>query len=425
MNNLHAVMNKNTQATRLASSLPWAGVLVFLVPALSLITSFGIGLGSFLFVLALPFVWREGRLAMARHWPAVRWVVLAFAFNFAVTLAFFALRPEQPLNSVEKPLRMFCAVSALMVVLATAPPRRALYWGAAAGAVGAFLLVGYQRVVLDIERPGGLTNAVIFGDMAVCLSLVALAAAIETSQRRHYTLWLVLGALAGVLASFISATRGAWVALGLAALLLGRHVFIMRSTRMRVLLPAGLALVASLYLIPSSGMQERVAQAISDVRAWNNGGDKFTNVGIRLELWKGAGMLIAERPLLGREPALAHARMKEYVAEGRLDPVALAPLHLHNDALDALVGGGVPGLLAWIGILLAPFVFFAREARQAAGRDHARYALALAGMLIPLSYFGFSLTDTMFWSVKPSMFYALMVFILMGLCLNQKEKFGN
>ncbi|MEW6372013.1 MAG: O-antigen ligase family protein [Pseudomonadota bacterium] len=409
----------------MASSLPWAGVLVFLVPALSLITSFGIGLGSFLFVLALPFVWREGRLAMARHWPAVRWVVLAFAFNFAVTLAFFALRPEQPLNSVEKPLRMFCAVSALMVVLATAPPRRALYWGAAAGAVGAFLLVGYQRVVLDIERPGGLTNAVIFGDMAVCLSLVALAAAIETSQRRHYTLWLVLGALAGVLASFISATRGAWVALGLAALLLGRHVFIMRSTRMRVLLPAGLALVASLYLIPSSGMQERVAQAISDVRAWNNGGDKFTNVGIRLELWKGAGMLVAERPLLGREPALAHARMKEYVAEGRLDPVALAPLHLHNDALDALVGGGVPGLLAWIGILLAPFVFFAREARQAAGRDHARYALALAGMLIPLSYFGFSLTDTMFWSVKPSMFYALMVFILMGLCLNQKEKFGN
>lgn len=425
MNNLHAVMNKNTQATRLASSLPWAGALVFLVPALSLITTFGIGLGSFLFVLALPFVWRDGRLAMTRHWPAVRWVVLAFAFHFAVTLAFFALRPEQPLNSVEKPLRMFCAVSALMVVLATAPPRRALYWGAAAGAVGAFLLVGYQRVVLDIERPGGLTNAVIFGDMAVCLSLVALAAAIDTSQRRRHTLWLVLGALAGLLASFISATRGAWVALGLAALLLGRHVFIMRSTRMRVLLPAGLALVASLYFIPSSGMQERVAQAISDVRAWNNGGDKFTNVGIRLELWKGAGMLIAERPLLGREPALAHARMKEYVAEGRLDPVALAPLHLHNDALDALVGGGVPGLLAWIGILLAPFLFFAREARQAAGHDHARYALALAGMLIPLSYFGFSLTDTMFWSVKPSMFYALMVFILMGLCLNQKEKFGN
>ncbi|XYJ11350.1 O-antigen ligase family protein [Telluria sp. B2] len=409
----------------MASSLPWAGALVFLIPALSLITTFGIGLGSFLFVLALPLVWRDGRQALARHWPAVRWVVLAFAFNFAVTLAFFALRPEQPLNSVEKPLRMFCAVSALMVVLATAPPRRALYWGAAVGAVGAFLLVGYQRIVLGIERPGGLTNAVTFGDMAVCLSLVALAAAIDVSQRRNQILWLALGALAGVLASFISATRGAWVALGLAALLVGRHVFIMRSTRMRALLFAGLALGVSLYFIPSSGMQERVAQGISDVRAWNNGGDKFTNVGIRLELWKGAGMLIAERPLFGRDPARAHARMKEYVAEGRLDPVALAPLHLHNDALDALVGGGIPGLLAWIGILLAPFLFFAREARQAAGHDHARNALALAGMLIPLSYFGFSLTDTMFWSVKPSMFYALMIFVLMGLCLNQKEKFGN
>ena len=409
----------------MALSTPCAAALVFLVPSLSLITLFGIGLGSFLFVLALPFVWRDGRQAMARHWPAVRWVVLAFAFNFAVTLAFFALRPEQPLNSLEKPLRMFCAVSALMVVLAAAPPHRALYWGVVVGAVGACLLVGHQRLFLGIDRPGGLINAVIFGDMALCLGLVALAAAIDVSQGARQTPWLVLGALTGLLASFMSGTRGVWVGLGLASLLLVRHVFIMRSTRMRMLLFAGLALVAALYLVPSSGMQARVAQGFDDVRAWNSGGEKFTNVGIRLELWKAAGMLIAERPLFGRDPALAHARMKEYVAEGRLDDVALAPLHLHNDALDALVSGGVPGLLAWLGILVAPFVFFAREARQAAGRQPPRYALALAGMLIPLSYFGFSLTDTMFWSVKPSMFYALMVFILMGLCLNQKEKFGN
>ena len=36
----------------------------------------------------------------------------------------------------------------------------------------------------------------------------------------------------------------------------------------------------------------------------------------------------------------------------------------------------------------------------------------------------FGLTEVIFWSVTGSLFYALMVFLLMGLCLNAKEKIG-
>ena len=425
MKNVHAVNNENTRLNRFVPAPLWAGALVFLVPALSLVTLFGVSLTSFLFVLALPLVWREGRQALARHWPEVRWVVLAFLFHFVLTLAYYALRPEQPLNSVEKPLRMFCAVSVLMVVLAARPSRRTLYWGVIAGAVGACLLVGYQRIDLGLDRPGGLINAVLFGDMALCLGLVALAGAIDASQDKRPALWLALGALAGLLASFMSGTRGVWTGLLLAGMLFMRHLLLLRSTRMRLLLLGCLALVVSLYFVPASGMQKRVAQGLDDVRAWNNSGDKFTNVGIRLELWKGAGMLIAEHPVFGVDWLMAHKRLERLVADGRLDPVVLPPPHLHSDPLQALVSGGVPGLLAWLGILGAPFAFFARAARQAAGRTPQQYALALAGMLVPLSYLGFGLTDTMFWSVKTSMFYALMVFLLMGLCLNAKEDSGN
>jgi O-antigen ligase len=132
-------------------------------------------------------------------------------------------------------------------------------------------------------------------------------------------------------------------------------------------------------------------------------------------------MLVAEHPLFGLDPAAAHAQMAQWVKEGRLSDVALVPQHLHNDALQALVTGGVPGLLAWFGILAAPFVFFARAAKGALERGAPAHAPALAGMLVPLSYFGFGMTEMMFWSVRACMFYALMVFMLMGFCLNAKE----
>lgn len=405
----------------------WTGALVFAVPSLILVTGFGIGLASFLFILTLPFVWSDARAALARHWPLVRWVVLAFGFNFAVVLLYFLVRPEEPLHSLEKPLRMFCAASALMVVLAVRPAHSTLWWGALAGAVAAMLLVGYQRIVLGIERPGGLTNAITFGDISLCLGLVALAATLDVQKegrdRSRRILWLSLGALAGLLGSVLTGTRGGWLALVLALLLFLRQSHL-GHWHLKALLGGAVALVALLYFVPASGIQTRISEGIRDVRSWNAGGDKFTNLGIRLELWKGAGMLIHEHPLFGTSVRAGHARFEQWVKEGRLADVVLTPLHMHNDALQALSTGGVPGFIGWLGILAAPFVFFARAARRSAAAGQTN-AAALAGMLIPLSYFGFGLTEMMFWSGRACMFYALMVFVLMGLTLNSEEAHGN
>ena len=46
-----------------------------------------------------------------------------------------------------------------------------------------------------------------------------------------------------------------------------------------------------------------------------------------------------------------------------------------------------------------------------------QFAPALAGMLVVLAYFGFGLTEVIFWSLKGTMFYVLMVALLMGFCL--------
>jgi len=413
-------MNNNWTKT-MGPAQVWIGFLLFLFPFLSLITLIGVSLSSFLFLLTALFLFRDGRAALARHWLDARWVVFAFLFNFAFALLCYLVRPEASLANLEKPSRMFIAVSALMLVLAARPPRRALWWGVIGGAAAALPLVGYQRIMLNIERPGGLINAITFGDLSLCLGLVALAAAIDFRHSARQALWPALGAVAGFAGSVMTGTRGGWLALALAVVLFARHAQLLRSWRVRALLIASFALIASTYFIPASGVRARVGQGIDDVRAWFGGGSAFTNVGIRLELWKGASMLIAERPLFGLDQASMKAELERYVAQGRLDPVVLPMEHLHNDALQAIATGGVPGLLAWLGILAAPFVFFSRHARTGMGQS----APALAGMLVVLSYFSFGMTEVIFWSVKGSLFYALMVFLLMGLCLNAKEKIGK
>ena len=403
----------------------WIGALAFLLPFLSLVTSFGVNLASFLFLVSALILFKPSRDALVRHWPEVRWVVLAFLLHFLFVLACALLRGDK-MNVVEKPVRTLLSVTVLAAVVASRAPRRALWWGASAGAVAALPFIAWQRFVLHIDRPGGFINSITCGDLAMLLALVALAGAIDMRDRPRDALLAGFGALAGLAASVLTGTRCGWAALVLAALVLGRHVARIDSRRGRALLAAGVAVLAAAWFTPALGVQERFAEGVHDARTWYDGGTVWTNVGTRLELWKGAVMLIREHPLFGMDFEACRARLAEYAQAGRLDPMVLELPHLHNDGLQALATGGVIGFMIWAATLAAPLRFFLRRLGREGGDDARapQFAVALAGALVVLGYIGFGLTEVIFWSMKGSLFYALMVFLLMGFCLNAKEKIG-
>lgn len=394
------------------------GVLIFLFPFLSLITPFGIGLASFTLLIAALFFLKPGFSALRRHWRAIRWVVIFFAFNFLYTLVSFVVRDYDP-SAVEKPIRMLLAVSAMMLVMAAKPDRKSLWWGVIGGAFAAMLLVGYQRLVLDIERPGGLLNAITFGDIALSLGLIALSAMIDVRSVRK-VFWPAIGALAGLAASTLTGTRGGWLALVLCGLLFIQHSHVLNNRRVRAVVAFTFAFMAATYFLPETGVRERVRQGVVDITTYFSGGSAFTNVGVRLELWKSAGILIEDAALLGRGEHGYRKVLEPLVRDGELDPVVLEMPHFHNEALQAMVTGGVVGFVAWFGLILAPFAFFTR-AMSVKNASRQEFATALAGILLVTSFFGYGLTEVIFWSVKGATFYALMVFLLMGFYLNAKE----
>ena len=73
----------------------WVGSLAFLFPFLSLITSFGVTLASFLFMASALILFKSSRDALVLHWPQVRWVVLAFLAHVLFILACMVLRGEK------------------------------------------------------------------------------------------------------------------------------------------------------------------------------------------------------------------------------------------------------------------------------------------------------------------------------------------
>jgi len=427
----------------------WATSLVLLFPLLSLVTGFGIGLAGFLFLFTACLWWRACLAALRAHWPQTRWVLLAFLLHLACVL-WLAPGRTHGANAVDGPLRMCIAGAAMLVVQATRPSLRALWLGVAGGALLGAGYVAWQRLALGMERPGGLLNPITFGDLALCLALLALVGA---AAARHAALRRIaaLGIVAGLAASLLTGSRGGWLALPAAFLLLA-------APRTRALLPRRLvlgvpllacALALGAYAVPQTGVRARVAVGVEDVQLYLAGSPVATSIGVRLDLWKAGLRLAAEHPWRGLDTPAYKRRMRAWVAAGELSPAVFAPPeppHMHNDALQALVARGIPGLCAWIGILLAPFLFFRAQLAGASGPASApkpgsqmgagagpasaagpasvvaagldtRRSAALAGMLVVLAYAAFGLSEVIFWSMKGSLFYALMVFLLMGWCL--------
>ena len=389
--------------------------LIFLFPFLLLITNFGVGLCSFAFLVTALAYRRQGWAALMRHLTEIRGVLIAFGAVALLTLAFVALRDGARVRDLEKPIRMFAAVTVTLTVLACRPNRKALWWGLIAGACAGCAFIAWQRWGMGVERPGGLINSITFGDIVLCMGLLCLAGTLDFAGRA--AIWPGLGALAGLTGSIATGTRGGWIAIVFCVFLLLHYGHVLRGRLRKGLALLALALLVSTYFIPQTGARERVDQGISDVQQYFSGGETYTNVGIRFELWRGALRLIERHPLLGASGPAVKAELQQLAAAGQVHPYVLEFEHFHNDILQALVFGGVIGLVAWAATLMVPFLFFLRQLHRGGPA-----APALAGLLLVLSYFSFGLTEVIFWSVRSNMFYAMMLFLLAGLCLNANEE---
>jgi len=278
-------------------------------------------------------------------------------------------------------------------------PALAWWWGGLAlAAIGNGLWALWQAGVEGARRANGHgeVNAILFGNLALLSGLLCLAGlgwAWQQESRRRWLVALLLGAAGGLLASALSGTRGGWLALPLATLVFYRAWLRGWSARWRWLTVGAVALLlAGLYLTPQSGVQQRVGVAMEEAADYL-AGEPNGSVGARLEMYRGALLLIPQSPRMGRGHGGYAEAMSELVEQGRVAPGMDRYWHAHNDLLDAWVRRGLPALLVLLALYLLPLWVF--TPRLVASDPETR-SLAVAGLLLPVTFIDFGLSYAFF-----------------------------
>lgn len=289
------------------------------------------------------------------------------------------------------------ALPMLMAVLAWPPSLAWLFAGMAAGSTAIAAVAVWQTLWLGQNRADGPEplDAILFGNLGLLLGLFCLAGlswAWGQSRPRRGT-WLALllvGALGGLTASALSGTRGGWVVLPvlLGLLFRGQGQLLPRGGLRGVLLGL-LVLGVAFYALPQTRVQYRLESGLESSWRFVAGERGIEVNGARLEMWRGALHLVAQRPLSGWGEAGYRRAMVSLGEQGVIDPAAARYWHAHHDFLDGWAKRGLPGVLLLALYYATPLWLFRRGFRD---RDPGCRALAVCGVLLPVAFFGYGLS---------------------------------
>ena len=375
----------------------------FLFFALSLAVKSGYSYGAALLLLAALAAWPHW-WPRRPHDAALRW--LAFGFLFAGSVALLdVIRSGLGARGLEAPLKFF-AVPLLLYFLATVPPKgRAIWAGAACGALlGLAVAWGYATFApeaLPYGRAARFLHPIQLGNLAMLLALIT-ACSLRAKPRGWQLLLTLAGAAAGVYTAFLSQTRGSFFALAWALVFLGllslrRRHFRARSVALSALI---VAVAAPLFWLANiEVIEERLAEAQHDIALYQEG-KADTSIGARFEMWRFAWQEGSRYPLFGAGTAQLNADKDAWCAAADLAAFG----HLHNEFLDAFARRGLLGLAVLFFLLVWPLFLFRRTGHDSP--DAA--ALRLAGRAQVLLYSGFSLTQAALFSHNSGfLFFAL------------------
>lgn len=397
----------------------YSSVAVFLLGAIALVVESGYSVGAALLLFGgLYSLFSRRHLTLTRDDYLIIGVLIAFGLVNILDAAIH----QAGSRALDKPIRFILALFALVLVRKY-PPRLTWLWaGLALGGVLTGLWAGYQKFFLGVERAGGYTFVIQFGNICMLTGLLCLAAlgwSYGQRYRRAWMLVLLLGAAGGMLGSLLSGSRGGWVGLPLVFLVLYRSYSEFLSARLKVALPVFAIVVAiGLYSIPQFGVQQRVQWVFHDLALYQDG-DSNTSLGARFEMWKGAGQLFLEKPLLGWGDVHYKAAMTDLAEQGRAHEVVSLFGHPHNELLNNAAKRGLLGVLVLLALYLVPLRLFGRSLQAP---DLTERSLATAGVLLAVAYIDFGLSQVFFAHNSGVMIYAFWLVVLWGCYRNRLDE---
>lgn len=356
-------------------------------------------------ILVCAFLWALISLGLKRFpfnlTQTDRIVALCVTFYVLITVLSVAIH-QDPASGKGFLLKMipFLAIWAIIPRLRVSIPGRMvpfLITGAGIGMIASLVVSIVQLVFLTGRAEGGAGNAAVFGLFTVLFASIALLNA--HSQSRTERVIAIAGFACGLLCSFLSGTRSAWLVIPLHFAILFWYLRGQELPKISNALKAAMAILI-LAVVVTAGMKikERYHALESDIVLLDENPNKVSSLKARLMLWTGAKKAFLESPLTGHGPQNRMEKVNQ--ALGLPADKQMSFTHVHNGFLNAAVDGGVLGILGILALLAAPIIA-ARRKEPGPGRDLA----TAISLLLVTSYvvtgmfgimFGHDATDAVF-----------------------------
>ncbi|MEJ0004173.1 MAG: O-antigen ligase family protein [Pararobbsia sp.] len=367
---------------------------LFLAPTLVLILRGGSGYCYFALLalsLGAAFVHRRDRdffSPFARY----RWFTIAMlAFPCAIVVQ--QVIGQYYLPRQFEPMSRFLFALPIFLVLCRLPSRqlRALGWGCAAGSIlaggWAAMTVLQTGLTTTLRFSNTYTNPIPFGDTALLLAFMSIFTLGWDGARNGWATGVkVLGLVAGGYASYLSGTRGGWLAVPVFVVLLGAQYGWFTHWK-RIVIAGTMIVVAGAVLMSTSLVEHRVADATTDIAQLQQG-KVDTSVGLRLQLWKASWLLYTEHPVFGVGKGHLEQELDKLANRG-IATREIVNERAHSDFFSTIAEMGTIGLAC----LLCVYIGWAVELWRAhRSPDAATCAASHAGLALVLSTMIYGLT---------------------------------
>ena len=386
------------------------GLFIFILPSALITIPKGGGVVALMLILSLVgLAINRDKLELSK-WE--KYFVFSFIFYFfvvAVNLWWF----DGKLHDLDTPSRLVLVLPIYFFIRKTDIKVDWFIWGVVLGSILAGLI---KFGIIDVHYLSKIVT-VQTGSFTLLSSIFALSSLMfvgKGSSTIKNTLLFVAFA-SGIVASFMSGGRGVWIA----AILSLIFIFIINPMRwsIRLRLSAVLSMIIlfySAYLIPQTGVKNRIDLALKNTTSWVQNGQANTSSGARLEMWKASFEVIKENPIIGVGEDNYAKHQKRLIEQGKIDKFAGNFRHPHGEYITSLVEQGLIGLLAFLLVLFTPIMFFFNIIKRNLFNYQER-VLTASGMLVGLHYLFYSFTSGVFDHQSTTLFYVVFMVIIFGL----------
>lgn len=293
-------------------------------------------------------------------------------------------------------------------------------WGVILGAFSAFVFAILVAFFAPGETRAGnfFTNAITFGNISLLLGFWSLVSLYWDSIASPLKAALkFLAFFAGLYASFLSGSRGGWIAIPFFILVLV-HVVSFKNLIRKGHAVVFAILFFSLGFFSKNFISMRVESVITDFKLYQ-GGIVHTSVGERLQLCKASVIIFKNNPVFGVGRGNFKQAIQDLATQGLVTNTATAYDHSHNEILFMMAQFGSIGLLVlllfYCGTIISFYPYLCH-------RDATIKTAAHMGILLSGGFVIFGFTEVFFDKVKTIGFFIVMISSFLGIIASRKRE---